>query len=1005
MPVLKFADLPVASATIVGANPTATVTPSPATVAGIFNDAGTTLAPTTPTTFKVQRAAHVALALAPPVYTTNSALSQDSTKQPQVGQAAPLETVATQATTGGKLYNCLRYVPTWTNSGPNYAIGTSFGYNVSLPYFALATAVTQTTTPVNCAGSTPTGSSVLAGAGQTSGVGVASGSNPLYIGYGASAGNVASVNLDGFFDKGALGSLNFATATFQTTSVSGLYNDSNTALTATKDYAKAQPVTVVNTPYIDSTVGGSGVGFGVTPVGATPAVTLAFTSVTGPGITTASVSSSTAGLTMPTGTSVYPPDGGISRALYQTGKTPTIYSVPTTATVPTPSTNPTTLCVTQASGLPDVFVKPERVLLWVLQDPTGATGPGTGYGIVPNITAATTYGSGDITSSVSPTGGGSYVAQPTTAIPQVPQAQPAQVCGQVNGLSTSPGTAASAAPVPSTTTTSAFAVLEPVNFPPVVSLAGVSFQTSQGASTGKGVAVNVNTVSNLLLGSGKTYDYNYQDPCYTPTRGKCDDNPYLNEWIFSGAGSQPIGPAPAANPGSTFNSIAVAAGSELFVAVADQSIWADSNTLPPTTSTSAIAGGGIATVTVPPPSPPQTTAGFVPGMSILVDGGTSLSEMVVVRTATATTFTASFVNSHLAGATLVSPFGREGGFLQSGTNLASGNLPTCDPGLASSSYVPASPICSTAGPLSVSTVNAPQTYVKGGTSGSATYLFGNVGAIGTTGTGTSTNISGDLISLPAPSNPTAASPQNPSTTSLNAIAAGQAISVTPASMAGISVGQGILVDFGTSAVETVFVLSSTANSFTANFVNAHSAGASLSIIAAATVTAGQSAGFSWAWLPNQPATGTYTLTCYEVDAATLSVETAPPAGFCNLPANYVFGASPAQTAPTIYVVTNGSLNARNTPPAVWGGAGGVILALLLPLFLVRRGRRLRRQLHLMLLLLVLAGVASLSGCGAGFVSPVLPVTPPGTYYFRAAATSGSTTIATAPFEVIVLKGD
>jgi hypothetical protein len=124
-----------------------------------------------------------------------------------------------------------------------------------------------------------------------------------------------------------------------------------------------------------------------------------------------------------------------------------------------------------------------------------------------------------------------------------------------------------------------------------------------------------------------------------------------------------------------------------------------------------------------------------------------------------------------------------------------------------------------------------------------------------------------------------------------------------------------------------------------------------------------------------------------------------------LPATYNFSAAPLPAAPTIYVVTTGSLNARNTPPAVWGGVGGVVLALLLPLFAGRRGRSLRKRLHLMLLLLVLAGVASLSGCGAGFVSPVAQVTPAGTYYFRATATSGSTTITTAPFEVIVLKGD
>ena len=664
-------------------------------------------------------------------------------------------------------------------------------------------------------------------------------------------------------------------------------------------------------------------------------------------------------------------------------------------------------------ALGDVFVKPERALMWVLQSPPNATG--ANYGMIPfgattsSIVASSNYGTGDITTSVA-SSGSAYVAQPVVTTPQPPQAQPSQVCGQVYGFTTAPNAAAA----------STFAVLEPVNFAPLVQLSSVNSTLVGGATNGKGVAVSVeNLATALAVGPNATYDYNDKDPCYTPSRSQCNDNGYLTEWLFSGTGGSatqtpaqiPLAPG-TFNTG--FNNIAIASGSKIVVAVADQTVWADSNTLS-TTSTGAIAGGTVATVT------PQSMVGILPGMSILVDGGTSLSEVVVVRAtipATQTTpgsFTASFVNSHLVGATLASPFAHEGNFLtglpvSAGPNTPVLLFPVCDPGSPLAGYSPSGP-CPIANmdPAFVAGAQyGTQTYLFGGSG----YLFGNVGA--TEASTVTSGSSSGLIPLPTPTNPTGTSPlpSSPTTSTNGAITGGQVNTVTPASMAGIVPGDTILVVSGAACpatfsgwAESTVVLTTTATSFTASFAGSYPANSCLGLVAAVTVTAGQSASFVWNWLPNQSATGTYNLTRYEVDAATLSVETAPPAGFCNLPATYVFGSSPAQTAPTIYVVTTGTLNARNTPPAVWGGAGGVVLALLIPLFVGRRGRSLRKQLHLMLLLLVLAGVASLSGCGAGFVSPVAQVTPPGTYYFRAAATSGSNTITTAPFEVIVLKGD
>jgi hypothetical protein len=141
-----------------------------------------------------------------------------------------------------------------------------------------------------------------------------------------------------------------------------------------------------------------------------------------------------------------------------------------------------------------------------------------------------------------------------------------------------------------------------------------------------------------------------------------------------------------------------------------------------------------------------------------------------------------------------------------------------------------------------------------------------------------------------------------------------------------------------------------------------------------------------------------------VDSATMNTMTTMPAGIACTAATYVVSNTQQPSAPSIYITTTGTLSSRVAPPGIWNGAAGVVLALLVPLFLLGRGRSLRSQLHLMLLLLVLVGVISLSGCGNGYQGPTVQPTPAGTYFFRVTATSGSTTVTTAPFEVTVLKG-
>jgi hypothetical protein len=106
------------------------------------------------------------------------------------------------------------------------------------------------------------------------------------------------------------------------------------------------------------------------------------------------------------------------------------------------------------------------------------------------------------------------------------------------------------------------------------------------------------------------------------------------------------------------------------------------------------------------------------------------------------------------------------------------------------------------------------------------------------------------------------------------------------------------------------------------------------------------------------------------------------------------------------VVTTGTVNAELKMPQWPKVLGGALAASLLPFFIFGRRSKYRRQFTLLGGILLLVGAMSLSGCGSGFVTAAPTVTPAGTYYFRATATqTGSSTLTTAPFEVIVLAGD
>jgi hypothetical protein len=192
------------------------------------------------------------------------------------------------------------------------------------------------------------------------------------------------------------------------------------------------------------------------------------------------------------------------------------YTLGTSAGIPSATTNATNICLT---NIPDVFQKPERVLMWILSNaPTGTT-----FNAVPNYTPNTN--AGDITTLVLPQGGGSYsvpVAN-TSYPPPAAQPQPAEACGVVNGLAdlTNPIT---------------LAVLEPVNFAPFVR-STVTAANSTNSQPGKGVTAAAAQVD-LTIGTQNNYDYNDNDPCYTgpggTTRSSCNDNVQMTTFLFGG---------------------------------------------------------------------------------------------------------------------------------------------------------------------------------------------------------------------------------------------------------------------------------------------------------------------------------------------------------------------------------------------------------------------------------------------------------------------------------------
>jgi uncharacterized repeat protein (TIGR01451 family) len=480
--------VPANTGSITLAFPQAVASSSAAALADTVNDATSPM----PAAITIQRAAHLHFTLTQYVQTNDAALN------PVGGVSGPGIAEAQLGANGGEVINPVRYQVRVTNDGPNIAIHPIV--NTALPLNPNGAATKFVNVGQSIEPSATPGFPAAPG-------NCASGQICTDAGMIA-AGGAISYNVDGNFDLNTLVEGNSGTRIFASTIAASSVVDSNPTATAGGDQQTSLQITVVNTP--------AGANFTIAPFTGSlgQPLSLKLTSVQSAGIT-ALATASTGGPALPSGPSPNPPDNGATVPLYRYGQGGVYYTLATTANVPSAISNSAVLCL---NSIPDVFQKPERVLMWVLSNAPA----GTQFNPVPNYTS--NGSAGDITTLVLPQGGGGYSvpALNTTYPPPPAQPQPAEVCGVINGLGTT------AAPV-------TLALLEPVNFAPFVRS---TISAANGSSQpGKGVTAAAAQVD-LTISPQNNYDYNDHDPCYTgpdgTTRSSCNDNVQMTTFLFGG---------------------------------------------------------------------------------------------------------------------------------------------------------------------------------------------------------------------------------------------------------------------------------------------------------------------------------------------------------------------------------------------------------------------------------------------------------------------------------------
>lgn len=482
----------------------------------------------------VMRAAHLRFTMLPRYVQPTAGdppLAAIGASYPAIAEAqcfAPLSAVTTQCSTNQQVINYVRYQVEVTNDGPN--IATDPIVSTALPGTFISSAQSiesSTSTTAKSVANCDAGSVCLDG-------GVIASHQAIRFNFDGNFGINTLTPADG----------NSGTRNLSSIASGAGFVDSKPSAAAADEHTGAVPITVVNTP----SNAANGQPFTVDPFvsgGAAQPITITLNNVFTAGVINLGAAASTDLTLLPSAPSPNPPDNNAVKPLYRYGQNSVSYSIATTAGVAAfpangnanGNPNPTRLCL---NVIPDTFQKPERVLLWALAN----VPPGTVFNPILQSDQKTPVFSGaipgDITLSVIAQGGSGYAPQQgivrdangNIVYPLPPaQAQPAQVCGSVNGL-----------PTPGTVMT--VAVLEPVNFAPYV---GATLLPVNGQSQpGKGVTAAAQQLD-LTIEKGDTnspsgtaihhdYDYNDADPCYTggTTRGVCDDNKQLVTFLFTG---------------------------------------------------------------------------------------------------------------------------------------------------------------------------------------------------------------------------------------------------------------------------------------------------------------------------------------------------------------------------------------------------------------------------------------------------------------------------------------
>jgi uncharacterized repeat protein (TIGR01451 family) len=499
--------------------------------------------------YSVQRVVHVRVMSSKAMQTNETALAAVG------GVSGPGIAEAQTGSQGGVVANYLRYEATVVNDGPNWSVQPQVTAAADKSF-------TLVGAPLNGAVVAYT-STAAAGSGTSTG-------QPL--GPLSQMSNAAELfDFDGFYGVAAFVNKNCdvqagaavnalcgtaaQTQAFTFGSVADAKADDNNDGNAVLPplYA-ALPVTVVNTPVSSGS-------FTLQPfdplmaVGSNTPLTLTIPAASVAGVTSVEQVKATQ-------SDVDLPVAAAATTAYAKGTKLYVYGAPSTLNKTQPGpysyesasnaaiSGTTTVCI---SNPPEIFVKPERALLWALEGvPTGtvASGaisiqPGTGvFNIMaPNASVAIAEISGT-TEQEQFTDGYPTVTVGGQSALNSSLGQP--FCGTVNGYANGSLSYPAAGNVTTGGQPMKLALLEPLNFAPTFG-ANAVLSTPTGTSGGKGVTASTYTL-NLSIASGGVFDYNDGEPCYLGgKRAACHDNNYLTTWLFTGnnllQAPQPVSPS------------------------------------------------------------------------------------------------------------------------------------------------------------------------------------------------------------------------------------------------------------------------------------------------------------------------------------------------------------------------------------------------------------------------------------------------------------------------------